>query len=93
DHKNLNQSSSASSLSINTDNNHVHHIHHDEDLQLLPPLQNFIQRLVTRSSVSTATFLTTIIYLDRLKKKLPKLARGMHCTRHRVFLAILIVAS
>nr|CAG8441573.1 1847_t:CDS:10 [Entrophospora candida] len=83
----------ASSLSINTDNNHVHHIHHDEDLQLLPPLQNFIQRLVTRSSVSTATFLTTIIYLDRLKKKLPKLARGMHCTRHRVFLAILIVAS
>ncbi|CAH1757071.1 14621_t:CDS:10 [Entrophospora sp. SA101] len=62
-------------------------------LQLLPPLQNFIQRLVTRSSVSTATFLTTIIYLDRLKKKLPKLARGMHCTRHRVFLAILIVAS
>ncbi|CAG8485234.1 5887_t:CDS:2 [Cetraspora pellucida] len=64
-----------------------------DDNQPLPPLITFIHRLVVKSNVSTATFLSTIVYLDRLRNKLPKLARGMHCTRHRVFLATLIVAS
>ena len=49
----------------------------DDDQQPLPPLHNFIQRLVSKSNVSTATFLTTVVYLDRLRTKLPKLARGM----------------
>lgn len=49
----------------------------DDDQHPLPLLHNFIQRLVTKSNVSTATFLTTIVYLDRLRTKLPKLARGM----------------
>ncbi|CAG8756283.1 13106_t:CDS:1, partial [Racocetra fulgida] len=47
----------------------------EDDYQPLPPLISFIQRLVVKSNVSTATFLTTVVYLARLKNKLPKLAR------------------
>ncbi|CAG8494970.1 7132_t:CDS:2 [Gigaspora margarita] len=54
----------------------------EDDHQPLPPLISFIQRLVIKSNVSTATFLSTLVYLAR-----------MHCTRHRVFLATLIVSS
>lgn len=59
----------------------------------LPSLDVFITRLVYRTGVKQATLWTTLIYLDRLKAKLPKEAQGMACTRHRVFLAILIVAT
>ncbi|CAG8744135.1 7593_t:CDS:2, partial [Racocetra persica] len=46
-----------------------------DDNQPLPPLITFIHRLVVKSNVSTATFLSTIVYFDRLRNKLPKLAR------------------
>lgn len=57
------------------------------------PLEQFIALLVERSGVHTSTLMATLVYLDRLAQKLPRLARGMGCTYHRVFLAALILAS
>ncbi|CEQ41739.1 SPOSA6832_03483 [Sporobolomyces salmonicolor] len=59
----------------------------------LPPLPVFVESVVRKSKCHVPTLLCTLVFLERLKERLPQHARGCHTTRHRVFLAALIVTA
>ncbi|KAK5959873.1 cyclin family protein PWA37_002943 [Arxiozyma heterogenica] len=61
--------------------------------QRLPSLRTFITRLVRYTNVYTQTLLTTACYLNKLKRILPRDAKGLPSTVHRLFLACLILSA
>ncbi|KAF8473346.1 hypothetical protein BDZ91DRAFT_714460 [Kalaharituber pfeilii] len=59
----------------------------------LPTVEHFITSIVERSHVQVPTLMSSLVYLERLKARLPPVAKGVRCTVHRIFLASLILAA
>lgn len=56
-------------------------------------LVTFIKKLIQYSNVQTPTLMATLTYLNRLRNILPANAVGMETTRHRIFIAALILSA
>jgi PHO85 cyclin-1 len=59
----------------------------------LPTLQEFIRRLVLKSKVPVPTLMSSLVYIRRLKSRVPPGYRGTRSIPHRIILACLILAA
>ncbi|KAJ3400738.1 hypothetical protein CcCBS67573_g02416 [Chytriomyces confervae] len=59
----------------------------------LPPLAQFVGSVVARSKVGPNAVSVAVAYLERIRRTLPKSARGLPCSGHRLFLAALILSA
>lgn len=57
------------------------------------PLEQFVPWIIASSKVRVPTLCYTLLVLERLGSRFPPHAQGMTCTRHRIILAAIIVAS
>ncbi|KAJ5842241.1 hypothetical protein N7534_012071 [Penicillium rubens] len=64
-----------------------------DQLPPLPSIEVFIASLVDHSQVQVPILMSSLVYLGRLRARLPRAAIGMRCTVHRIFLASLIIAA
>lgn len=69
-----------------------------DDLLVVPSmktvsLHHFIRRLIKYLNVQTPTLMATCVYLTKVRNLLPANAVGMETTRHRIFLAALILSA
>ncbi|CAH6719161.1 PHO85 cyclin-1 [[Candida] jaroonii] len=58
----------------------------------LPSLQKFLNRLIDCLNLNNGILMFTMIYLNRLKLKLPNNCKGLPSTRHRILLSCLILS-
>ncbi|ORY45193.1 hypothetical protein BCR33DRAFT_697317 [Rhizoclosmatium globosum] len=59
---------------------------------VLPPLPQFVAVLAARAKVPQNTLLCALVLVRRLAAKIRQPAKGLPCSRHRIFLASLIIA-
>lgn len=58
-----------------------------------PALEPFISSIVRQANIHVSILLTILLYLSRLRFKLPPFAKGIQSIPHRIFLACLILSE
>jgi G1/S-specific cyclin PLC1 len=64
-----------------------------DQLPPLPSIEAFIASLVDHSQVQVSILMCSLVYLGRLRARLPRVVTGMRCSAHRIFLASLIISA
>ncbi|KAG1322858.1 hypothetical protein G6F62_010000 [Rhizopus arrhizus] len=74
-------------------NKKIHQLLPSPITSIIIPLRSFIESIVTKSNTKTGTLISTLSYAKRLKHLLSHTSKGMECTRHRIFLATIIITT
>ncbi|EGV63690.1 hypothetical protein CANTEDRAFT_114783 [Yamadazyma tenuis ATCC 10573] len=63
-----------------------------DDDKKLPSVSKFLNTLIQALDLNNGILMSTVVYLNRLKSKLPKNCKGLTSTRHRILLSCLILS-